>query len=857
MANSDSEITGTGLVSNTALTAITSTSNTSNNTATLSAMTNSPALTPDSPEWKWQWGDLPTRSGSWSEMGEVSFESPSNKDTAAESAAVTVDSGNATDTAIPILPSTTTSTTIELFAYLSQSDYLRGRFKVLSRFPGRSMICRVFEVDRGAVFLPCPTATHLELTQVLMESSAHKLQEWSFNQFVSDPRVLADEPYRLLFQFSWQNEQVWLGGVVGVVVAVGAAIWGRILDDEEGFIRLGQQLHLKAGDSEVAEIVETTEPVPVPALPQAIPTSSSSTVTAALNEPQLNSVKSSSSWKSWWSRSGTEKKNSNSNGNGKIDNNVSSTSISNSTTTTATTLQTTSLSTGSNSLASSSATTFLSAQSSSQSSLPISVALHSPPPSTPHVIHRTSSPNPSISSLETATPTQYIKSLRLPSHLLKQLNLRLGVNTITYTVNTRLQGTATCQSRIFLWRSDARVVISDIDGTITKSDALGHLFTMVGKDWTHVGVASLYSKIAKNGYEFLYLTSRAIGQAASTRGYLKGVEQDRFQLPDGPVIMSPDRLFTALHREVIQRRPDEFKIACLRDIQRLFVADEESVACMGSGVISSSEDESTKPSSSFDSYYTSTMPSIRTSSTKPLIPKLNIQQSTSTKNPFYAGFGNRPTDTKSYKAVGIPTSRIFLIDSMGDLKLDRLTFFTPYSASSYAKLTEEVDKVFPPLLSPQALVREAGDEAFTDFQYWSAGNGDICMELVTQLLSGGGKVTKTKDTVKTKESVKMDASMKQEIVQLPVGEGLVALTEEAQVSMAVAAVADSRIIISSPGRRRSESVNRITGQGKRLSLMVSEEGDADVEYTDDEEDDDDEEEDEGTSVTSITSYPFM
>lgn len=116
---------------------------------------------------------------------------------------------------------------------------------------------------------------------------------------------------------------------------------------------------------------------------------------------------------------------------------------------------------------------------------------------------------------------------------------------------------------------------------------------MVGKDWTHVGVASLYSKIANNGYEFLYLTSRAIGQAASTRGYLKGIEQDRFQLPDGPVIMSPDRLFTALHREVIQRRPDEFKIACLRDIQRLFVADAESVESMGSGVISSSEDETT------------------------------------------------------------------------------------------------------------------------------------------------------------------------------------------------------------------------------------------------------------------------
>jgi phosphatidate phosphatase LPIN len=380
------------------------------------------------------------------------------------------------------------------------------------------------------------------------------------------------------------------------------------------------------------------------------------------------------------------------------------------------------------------------------------------------------------------------------------------------------------------------VVISDIDGTITKSDALGHLFTMVGKDWTHVGVASLYSKIAKNGYEFLYLTSRAIGQAASTRGYLKGVEQDRFQLPDGPVIMSPDRLFTALHREVIQRRPDEFKIACLRDIQRLFVDDEESVDCMGSGVISSSEDEggTFKP-----------IPKI-TVSTAPSAPA----PAASSKNPFYAGFGNRPTDTKSYKAVGISASRIFLINPTGDLKLDRLTFFTPYWASSYAKLTEEVDKVFPPLLSPQSLVREAGDEAFTDFQYWS-GSGDINLDLVNELLGGKPKQHKPQTTSSSSSGEKQ-----QEIMALPSGEGLVALTEVSLDEGAlVAAVADSRVIISSPGRRRSESASRMMMVQKRLSLSLSVEGDeADAEVTESEES---EESEEGTSVNSITSYPFM
>ncbi|CAG8683987.1 13794_t:CDS:2, partial [Funneliformis mosseae] len=70
---------------------------------------------------------------------------------------------------------------------------------------------------------------------------------------------------------------------------------------------------------------------------------------------------------------------------------------------------------------------------------------------------------------------------------------------------------------------------------------------MIRKDWTHSGVAKLYTDIQKNGYQILYLTSKAIRQVRYTRDYLKKVEQDKCQLPDGPVIISPDRLLTAFH----------------------------------------------------------------------------------------------------------------------------------------------------------------------------------------------------------------------------------------------------------------------------------------------------------------------
>ncbi|KAG0340748.1 hypothetical protein BG005_003135 [Podila minutissima] len=228
---------------------------------------------------------------------------------------------------------------------------------------------------------------------------------------------------------------------------------------------------------------------------------------------------------------------------------------------------------------------------------------------------------------------RYAKTLRLTSDQLKSLNLKKGSNTLTFSVTSSYQGKAVCTAKLFLWEHDYQVVISDIDGTITKSDALGHIFTMAGKDWTHSGVAKLYTDISNNGFHILYLTSRAIGQADYTRKYLKNVEQDNYQLPDGPVIMSPDRLFTAFHREVIMRKPEEFKMACLRDIKRLF----------------------------------------------------------GDRNPFYAGFGNRITDALSYRSVDVPPSKIFTISPNGKVTLELLSTYQ----SSYIALNDLVNEIFP------------------------------------------------------------------------------------------------------------------------------------------------------------------
>lgn len=94
-------------------------------------------------------------------------------------------------------------------------------------------------------------------------------------------------------------------------------------------------------------------------------------------------------------------------------------------------------------------------------------------------------------------------------------------------------------------------MISDIDGTITKSDLLGHLLPRVGFDWSHRGVTRLFTNIKANGYVFMFLSSRAIAQASATRDYLHTLNQDGETLPAGPVIISPDGLFPSLYRELV------------------------------------------------------------------------------------------------------------------------------------------------------------------------------------------------------------------------------------------------------------------------------------------------------------------
>lgn len=89
--------------------------------------------------------------------------------------------------------------------------------------------------------------------------------------------------------------------------------------------------------------------------------------------------------------------------------------------------------------------------------------------------------------------------------------------------------------------------------------------------------------------------------------------------------------------EIVQRRPHEFKIACLEDIRALFPPDW---------------------------------------------------------NPFYAGFGNRDTDVVSYREVGVPPGRTFIINPKGQI-CKGSSVLQSSSWSSLSAINTLVDEVFP------------------------------------------------------------------------------------------------------------------------------------------------------------------
>ena len=63
----------------------------------------------------------------------------------------------------------------------------------------------------------------------------------------------------------------------------------------------------------------------------------------------------------------------------------------------------------------------------------------------------------------------YKKTLVLTSEQIEKLLLKPGQNELVFSVTTQYQGTSTCTAYVYLWNWDDRLIIPDVDGTITRS----------------------------------------------------------------------------------------------------------------------------------------------------------------------------------------------------------------------------------------------------------------------------------------------------------------------------------------------------------------------------------------------------
>ena len=218
------------------------------------------------------------------------------------------------------------------------------------------------------------------------------------------------------------------------------------------------------------------------------------------------------------------------------------------------------------------------------------------------------------------------------SEELAQLRLEAGVNYVDY----QCDGCRPVVARLFLLQPWDRLVITDVDGTITRSDLRGHLPSrlaqLLGRDQRDV--CALLTAISGTGHVPLYLTARPIGFAAATLQLLATAKEGDLTLPLGPLILSPTRTLDSLNREVLKRVPHAFKIRALKELRDLWP-----------------------------------------------------------DNPFVGALGNKPTDTEAYQAVGVPLSRIFIVDPTGKLMCPDAS--AAKEVTSYMELCSRVPAWFP------------------------------------------------------------------------------------------------------------------------------------------------------------------
>jgi len=234
--------------------------------------------------------------------------------------------------------------------------------------------------------------------------------------------------------------------------------------------------------------------------------------------------------------------------------------------------------------------------------------------------------------------------------------LRPGRNPIRYLLldQPTKQVVGIAHASIYLWQYHDAIIVSDIDGTITKSNFKGLFGTVATKQYnkvTHAGICQLLTTLCSRSNRssssssaattpsssattttahrpqthVLYLTSRPTLLANETRQLLVDLRQDQnVGLPAGPLLGFGGKVRNVIKMELLTHSANEFKAKKLW--QQLIVPFREAA----------------------------------TTAADP-------ERETTAYPHFVAGFGNNPRDIQAYHAIGIDFHQLFMIDKKSKL----------------------------------------------------------------------------------------------------------------------------------------------------------------------------------------------
>jgi len=222
---------------------------------------------------------------------------------------------------------------------------------------------------------------------------------------------------------------------------------------------------------------------------------------------------------------------------------------------------------------------------------------------------------------------------------MEELNLQQGKNEARYVCQ---ELDVIIHFSVFLFNETDKLIISDIDGTITESDVKGHVAAFFGFTAVQKDVVELYEKIYNNGYKVLYLTARSMAQDISTKEYLFKMlqNQDGFSIPEGPVLFSPLPLISGVIAEVVEKTPYVQKTKIIQELWSLFKSANNS----------------------------------------------DINKT------IVGSYGDKVTDVRAYNDAGISMMKTYIVNPKGELRTEGSG-----EVSSYKEQIENLDKLYPKL----------------------------------------------------------------------------------------------------------------------------------------------------------------